>query len=285
MALALYFLIILSNITQSAATKAFNQRNYAPAFFNIIKAASALLITLIFSLPTFKLHLPTVIFGLAYGAMLSSSMYAGYEALCRGPMALTSMLVSFSVVIPFTWGVTVRNEEMTPLKAVAIVLLICAIICTNADKIAHRGEKKKGFGAWLAFVALTFVCNGAFSVLQKEHQTLYPSQYKQEFTVFALLLCTVIYSVPFLLRKEKRAFGEIKGKSFALLAGVTTVLSSLLTLMLASFENASILFSIISAGGVLASLLCGRFVFREKLRSNHYLALVLGIVSIVLMKL
>ena len=284
-ALLLYFSIILSNVTQSASTKLFNQKNYAPVYFNLIKAASAFLLTLLYSLPGFIFHLPTVFFGLCYGAVLFLSMYAGYEALCRGPMALTSMLISFSVIIPFSWGVAVRGEGLGTLKIIAVILLIAAIVCTNADKFHGGIERPRGFGAWLFFVALTFFGNGVCSILQKEHQTLFPSMYNREFMVFAFFLCTVIYSLVFIFGKKKLPFREVKGKSFALLAGATTALSGLLTLLLAALENASILFSIISAGGILASLLCGKFIFREKLKLNHCLALILGIASIVLMKL
>jgi drug/metabolite transporter (DMT)-like permease len=285
MPIALYFCIILSNVTQSASTKAFNQKNYAPVFFNVVKAASAFLITLLLSLSGFTFHLPTVIFGFCYGAALSVSMYAGYEALCRGPMALTSMLVSFSVMLPFIWGVTVRSEALNGFKIAALIILVAAIICTNLDKLRGGIEKPRDFGAWLAFVGITFLGNGVYSILQKEHQTLYPSMYNREFMVFALFLATVIYLLIFLSKKPITAPKRVKGKSFALLAGITTALSGTLTLSLAAMENASILFSILSAGGILASLACGRLVFREKLKLNHYAALLLGITSIILMKI
>jgi multidrug transporter EmrE-like cation transporter len=58
-----------------------------------------------------------------------------------------------------------------------------------------------------------------------------------------------------------------------------------LTLSLAGFENASILFPVISAGTILGSLLCGRLVFGEKLKINHYIAILFGTASVVLLKL
>ena len=301
-AFLIYLSIILSNVTQSASTKTFNKKNYAPLVFNVLKATSAFLITLAFTLPGFSFHAPTLSFGLGYGALLALSMYAGYEALCRGPMALTSMLVSFSVVIPFIWGVTVRNEPMGLFKILAVIFLVAAIICTNADKIFKKQEKSQGFGVWLLFVLLTFAANGVSSILQKEHQSLFPGQYNLEFTLFGLMVCAAVYGLLYLIslpsRKKEPASSadtapssarigilNAKGKLFGFLSGATTALSGLLTLWLASFEDASILFSIISAGGILASLTCGKFVFKEKLKLNHYLALVLGITSIVLMKL
>ena len=69
------------------------------------------------------------------------------------------------------------------------------------------------------------------------------------------------------------------------LSGLANGLANFLTLVLAGLENASVLFPIISAGTILAALICGRVVFKEKLKANHYAALVSGIIAVVLMKL
>lgn len=43
--------------------------------------------------------------GLIYGVLITVSMYVGYMAVSLGSMALTSMLVSFSVLLPLVRGV------------------------------------------------------------------------------------------------------------------------------------------------------------------------------------
>ena len=69
------------------------------------------------------------------------------------------------------------------------------------------------------------------------------------------------------------------------LSGLASGIANFLTLVLAGMENASVLFPIISAGTILASLYCGRLLFKEKLRINHYVALAAGIVAVILFKL
>ena len=69
------------------------------------------------------------------------------------------------------------------------------------------------------------------------------------------------------------------------LSGLANGIANFLTLVLAGMENASVLFPIISAGTLLAALLCGKLLFKEKLRANHYAALAAGIVAVVLLKL
>lgn len=280
-----YFLILLSSATQASATKLYNIGSDNSTVFNAIRTASALVLFALTAAFGFTLHFPTLLYGLIYGACLSLSMYTGFLALCHGPMALTSMLVSFSVVIPLVFGVTVLDERLGLFKALAILLLVFAIVLTNIGK-QKKGERiEKDHAKWLLFVFLTFAANGLCSVIQKQHQTLYPGAYSREFMLFSMLLCTIVFAIAALIRLRPRQILAVKGKGYAILSGVATGLMNFFTLVLAGMENASILFPAISAGTILASLLCGKFIFKERLRLNHYLALGFGIFAVVLLKL
>ncbi len=285
MVVCIYLLIVLASVAQSASTKLFNQKSAHSEVFNAIKSSTALVLFALIAVWGFTFHLPTVLFGLLYGTCLCLSMYAGYQALCRGPMALTSMLVSFSVIVPLIWGITVGKETLKAIQYPALALLLVALILTNADKLKVNKSKRTNFGLWLLFVGITFACNGTCSILQKQHQTLYPQAYSKEFMLFAMLLCSVIFSITMLKKIPFKELKEVKGKRYGVLSGVTNGIANFLTLALVGLENASVLFPIISAGTILASLFCGRLLFKEKLKVNHYVALLAGIVAVVLLKL
>ena len=285
MVIAVYVLIILASVTQSATTKLFNQNCSHSAVFNAIKSCIALIMFALIAAFDFTFHLPTVLFGVLYGASLCISMYAGYQALCRGPMALTSMLVSFSIIIPLIWGITVGNETLKNIQYPALALLFLAIILTNADKIKAKKTTQTNYCLWLVFVGITFACNGICSILQKQHQTLYPEAYSREFMLFAMLLCSVVFSISAFRKISAKELKEIKGKWCGVLSGLANGIANFLTLVLAGMENASVLFPIISAGTLVAALLCGKLFFKEKLKINHYVALAAGIVAVVLLKL
>jgi drug/metabolite transporter (DMT)-like permease len=288
MEILIYICIVLASVTQSASTKGYNRGGGSSLVFNTLKTLSAFLLFLVISLPQFTLHMPTVGYGLLYGASLCLSMYAGYRALCLGPMAITSMLASFSLLMPLFWGIFVRNEAVSPLKGVGLALLLFSLLLVNAHNLrsARKADGTGGSqGLWLLFVAVTFFCNGVCSILQKEHQTAYPSLYNREFMLFAMLLCALVFTTVALIRLPASAFKEAKRKGLGILSGVTNSMASFLTLILAGMENASVLFPIVSAGTILGVLLCGRLVFKEKLKINQYAALALGVLAIVLMKL
>ncbi len=285
MVIVVYLLIVLASVTQSATTKLFNQNCAHSAVFNAMKSCTALILFALIAAFGFTFHLPTLLFGFLYGTCLCISMYAGYQALCRGPMALTSMLVSFSVMIPLIWGITVGNETLKKIQYPAFVLLLLAITMTSADKMKIKKNTQTNYGLWLLFVGITFACNGMCSILQKQHQILYPGAYSNEFMLFAMLLCSVVFLISASRKISPKELKMIKGKRYGVLSGLANGIANFLTLVLAGLENASVLFPIISAGTILASLLFGRLLFKEKLKVNHYVALASGIVAVILLKL
>jgi drug/metabolite transporter (DMT)-like permease len=192
------------------------------------------------------------------------------------------MLVSFSIIIPLIWGITVGNETLKNIQYPALALLFLAIILTNADKIKAKKTTQTNYCLWLLFVGITFACNGICSILQKQHQTLYPEAYSREFMLFAMLLCSVVFLISAFRTISSKELKEIKGKWYGVLSGLANGIANFLTLVLAGMENASVLFPIISAGTILATLHCGRLLFKEKLRINHYVALAAGIVAVIL---
>ena len=100
---------------------------------------------------------------------------------------------------------------------------------------------------------------------------------------FTMRLCCVVFAVAATFSVPVKEFKQAKGKLFGVISGSTNGLTGFLTLMLAGYENATILFPTISAGTILASLLYGRVIFKEKLKLFHYLALVFGISAVALL--
>ncbi len=114
---------------------------------------------------------------------------------------------------------------------------------------------------------------------------LYPEAYSREFMLFATLLCSIAFSLAALRKISLGELRTVKGKRFGMLSGLANGLANFLTLILAGLENASVLFPIISAGTIFVSLICGRLIFRDKLKANHFAALAAGMTAVVLLKL
>ena len=177
MTVFLYFLNVACSAGQSTLSKHYASKGGNANVFNINKVAAGFLVFLIMGLwGGLRFHMPTALLGMAYGTCLYVSNFAGFTALALGPMALTSIIAAFSLVIPFLAGITLWGEELSLPGGIGIGLLLCSIVLMNFRKSGQPMSLK-----WLFFSFLTFFSNGISSVVQKQHQLLWPGSYRTEF--------------------------------------------------------------------------------------------------------
>lgn len=272
-------------VAQSAAAKLYAKENSAvnTLSFNLVKAGAAFLLFGIISAYGFSWHTPTLIYAVLYGMGMLCSMICGYLALMKGPMALTSLIVSYSVVIPCLFGVFYRNEELSTIQIYGLVLL-CISILLLRKKDASLVFKKN----WFLCVAATFSVNGICSVIQKLHQTAYPGKYCNEFTVYALAAIFAVLLAATVIEKIKNGKKTAAPKEkikFSALAGVFMGLANYTTLVLSAQENATVLFPLITVCTMILNYATARILFREKLTLIQLGGIAVGITSVVLLKL
>lgn len=275
---ALLYLLNISALTgQAALSREYGTKGGDTNNFNINMALSGVIAFLCFCLVGgFKLHLPTLMFGAVYGVALCLSMYTGFKALATGPMALTSIIASFSLIIPFVFGVTVWNEVVTVYGMVGVILLLAAIVLINMKKEGNTTLK------WLIYALLTLLTNGVCSIVQKYHQLYYPTLYRSEFMLFALFTVLVILVAVKLLGKKQVPF---KFSWMGLASGALNGAANYSVMLLVATQNASVLFPVLSVGKIIAVWLWGRLVYKEDLKPTQLIGLVLGTAAIVLLNI
>ncbi|MBQ8893940.1 MAG: hypothetical protein IJ043_05975 [Clostridia bacterium] len=271
----LYLLNVGCSAGQSALGKQYAAKGGKAVVFNLNKALAGSLVFLLFGLLNgLELHLPSWLFGLGYGAALCLSMHTGFKALAMGPMALTSIIASFSLIIPFLFGITVWKEPLTLPGGIGMILLLAAILLLNF-------KKEDGLSVrWSVYAFLTLAANGACSLIQKYHQICYPGQYRTVFMLAAMLAVLVLLSGAGLGEKQKFTL-SLPG----LAAGLMNGAANYIVLYLAAAEKASVLFPVVSVANVIAVWLIGRIVFKEKLKGMQLLGLAAGLGAILLLNL
>lgn len=279
-----YVLIALFSAGQSVFAKYYDRAGGEKRLFNVRKMLCGFLLFLAVYLiedPVF--HLPTLFYGLIYGALFTMALHCGYSALQEGPMSLTSSVAAFYVAIPVIYGFVFLSEAVTAGKIAGLLLLpVCIILISKKD----GGSASAGFSKkWVFYVTATMLCNGFCQILQKHHQLAYPGAYVAFFTFVSM-------AAPFLFFALKTAAGRgatkknVKnGRIFGYLAGACCSLASYGTLKLAGTENASVLFPIVSVGTILSAVLFGRVLFKEKLSAFQIAAIGIGIAAVLLLKL
>lgn len=271
----LYLFNVLCSSGQTALGKQYARNGGESECFNINKAFSGFLVFLVIGiLGGLQLHIPTIIFGIACGFILSVANHTGFKALSLGSIALTSTLVSFSLIIPLIFGITFLQEKISEYGMLGIFLLCISIVMMNLKKGIAISSK------WVIYTFMTLVLNGIYSIIQKYHQSCFPNQYRIEFlitTLFIVLVMTFIFS------RQKLVNTSIHISFEALSSGIMNGLSSYIVLYLAATENASVLFPVCSVAQIITTCLIGRFAFSERLKLLQIFGIVIGIMSIILL--
>ena len=282
MAFILYAAVILCSASQSALSKLGGKRGTEPFRFNLFKAGAAFLIFFTaFLISERTLHAPTLLYGSIYGVCSIFAMHCGYMALSIGPMSLTSMLATFSLIIPCVFGAVFLNEEITLFSWLGFFFLLLALIFLN---IKEKKDDKKPSLAWAIYISLTIISNGIASVMLTVHQRAFPGAFRFTFMSAAMLICTAIFAV-MTLSKGSLLSRPTKNDVMAGSAGVLNGLSNFFTLWLAAFSFATLLFPLISASTMLAALLVGKFFFKEKLTRYQIMGFLFGVTSVILLNL
>lgn len=274
----LYALNVVCSAGQSALGKQYAKRGGESLPFNINKAVIGTILFLTLGLINgFSWHFETMLFSIGYGISLCISMHAGFKALSIGPMALTSIIASFSLIIPFLFGIILWNESLTLLKFIGIILLLFSIILINI-------KKETGFSAkWLFYALATLLTNGICSVIQKMHQINFPTLYRTEFMFWALLCVSMILLVTHNTKRNGKELFEFSLLGIA--SGVANCCTNYIVLYLSATENASVLFPIIAVANIVTVWVIGLLFFKERLKILQTIGLIIGVVSVVLLKI
>ena len=284
--------------TESALGKYSGKRGGDPSVFNFGKtiAAATLCVILAFFVG-FEYHTSTLILALVYSGALALSMHAGFMALSLGNMAIVSMLASFSLIIPTFWGLVFLNESLAVYGIIGLLLIAASIVLLNLKK----GGGKLSLKCWI-YALLTMMTNGVTSIVQKYHQLENPGLYRVEFMLISMVFAFLIFLFIRLKSKitEKGVFIKTDAPakcnfvkkillnlalSLGLLSGVFNCFANFSILFLANSENASVLFPILSALNTIGACLIGRLFFKEKLSPLQFTSILLGIISVVLLKM
>ncbi len=295
--ITLYIGAVLFSCAQSALTKQNSRCGGEVSSFNLCKAISFFAVLLLIFAFDRAWNLPTLLYGAGYGVLLCISMLAGYYALKTGPMALTSMIVTFSLLIPYGYGVVFLREVPGVPQIIGILLFFVSLFLIKApsgekNAAAPAVPERKTSGRWALYVALTLLANGVASIVQKQHQVVYPGEYTASFMAAAGLVTCVLFALGRLAvvrrtgtlvaqKTSQRAHSLLLG----MLSGAANGLYGLAQLVLAATEDASILYPVLSAGTMLAVFVTGRVFFREKMTALQTAGFLVGLAAIVLLKL
>lgn len=272
---------------QNVLKKGYDNRSASPGvfYFGAVMSVSAMLVFLLNGIGSLC-FVPAV---LPYSAGFAVSYFAAiagqFLALRYGPLSLTSLIGSYSLLLPTLYGLIFLHDDISPLFFPGLALLALSLLLIylkrNREKSVTAISSK-----WIVFLVIGFVGNGMCSVVQKMQQNSMNGQFKNELMVYALLMIAVLMLLSGRIAERGQLRTTLKeGWKFAIPCGLCNGVVNLLTMVLAGRMAASVEFPILSAGSLVVTFLFSVFLYREKLSLRQWIGAAVGVASIVLLSI
>ena len=207
-------------------------------------------------------------------------------AILTGPLSITTLLVSFSLLIPTFYGIIFNSEVPSAYFYIGLVFLVISLIAINLKK---KGvTEKKASPKWFLFTMLSFLGNGGCTVSQTAQQKAFNGAYKSELMIIALAFAFIAIIIVAFVTEKKNTWHNLKvGLPYHLLYAVSNGFVNLFVMMLTggNLLPVSVIFPTISAGGIIGSALLAVIAYKEKLTKLQVAGIIIGAVAGVFLNL
>ena len=196
-------------------------------------------------------------------------------------LVLVLLFISYSLMIPTLYGIVFLKESITLGFITGLVLLIISLFLVNKSN-----EKMKFSFKWIICVFLSFAGNGMCTVIQKMQQKAFYGDYKNEFMIVALAIVTAVMLILSLINERKKLKVYAKaGWHLALISGLLNGTVNLFVMVLSGRMAASIMFPLISAGGLVVTYIISSVFYKERFTKVQFTGFVLGLFAVVFLSI
>ena len=282
----IYYLLLLClpvvNCCQSIAQKQYNLKYEKTnvILFSAVTSVMALGFFLITSGLKLEFDAALIPYALAFAVAYSSAWVGTVLAVRYGLMAISSLIVSCSLIFPTVYGIML-GEPVTATVIIGMGLLLAAIVMVNLkfDKSAKFTWK------WFACVMVAFFGNGLCSITQNMQKRALGDSYSHEFMTIALAAASLML-LGYAALTSKNLRGDFKAcLPYSVANGAANAVINFLMLLLIGNIPNTVLYPTNSALNMIATFLLAFFAYKERFSKTQYVGYVLGIASIILLNI
>lgn len=283
--LYIFFLCI-----QEFIKKDYLSRHYTSntALYNFFMVLGAIPIYVAVAGGKLQFHLPTLGYSFLFALCFALALIFTMKALCVGSVALTSILVAFSFVLPVAVGIFVFGETLTTFGKIGLLMLIASVIFIGLpDKKEHKDGGKTSLSLkWIIYVLVAIVGNGGAVVVVKFHRESYPDAYSSELMIFAMMMVLVVCFFQLLSKKIKDGTKMTTlfkpTLAYGLVTGLCNGATNFLNIKLVEMMDLTQFTLLSKCGSFVFIYVVSRLFFREIMSKKQTVGFVLGIVAILL---
>lgn len=220
----------------------------------------------------------SLVMALAFAFFCVSYTLLGFQIMKRENMAVYMLfLMSGGMLLPYIFGVVFLNESISVFRVLGLLLILGAIAVTN------RAKSRSSMGVYLLCAAV-FILNGCVSIVSKCHQidTAYTPVSSTAFVMYTGICEFLLCSLALLFCTKGRGMYSFSRKSVIWLMPLGAFINGvayMLQLIGASTLPATVLYPIITGGGIVFVALFGRLFFKEKLTKSQIISIILCFVG------
>ena len=290
MAYLFLLILIVFSALLSIFGSLFNKKNASfqgfAMLYNVIVIGSACFSWGIIYLTDFSFDAGVIPYALGYAIGYAMALISLFKALECGPVSLTALLKSISIIMPSFWGFLFWGEIPTSLIIIGMILVLASLILCFVQK--SKGKKQDIPAKWFFYVLLLVIGNGGSLILQNYQQRAFDGAHKNMLMFFATGVATLITLVLFLAkRKENTLTRAALSKTFyiPIATGVSSAVFNLVLMVVRPLLPASLIYPATAVGAIIVTTLFSAIVCRERLRPMQWVGLGVGCVALVFLNL
>lgn len=286
LALATFFSALLSIMGAL-----FNKKNHAyknfSMLYNFLLISCASIGWGILYATDFSFDVRVLPYSIGYSIGYAMALIGLFKALECGPVSLTSLLKSLSMITVSVWGFFFWDTPLTVYVAIGLSLVVISLLFCF---IQRKGDKEKRISLrWFIFTLILFVGNGGSLVVQKYQQIAFGGAHKNMLMFFATAIAAIICLVFYLSGRKKTVFPLKALKKTWWIPAVTGFGSTLLNLfiLLMNDQNLSpsVIYPVMAVGAIIITTLFSVLAYKERLRRAQWIGLFVGMLALVFLNL
>lgn len=281
---ALYLITIVATIAgQNVMKKMYTRKAAGNGVF--LFSACTVFFSMTFFVVTlggaFKFDAGIIPYVIAFALTYAAATIFGILAISTGPLSLSALMNSYSLLIPTFYGVFYLKEPIKTTFVIGLIILAVSLFLVN-----KKNDKMRITPKWLLFAVLALLSNGACSTVQKMQQAAFFGEYRNEFMILSLAIVTVVFAALTLTVDKGSIKTNLYNARFSSVGcGVMNGLANMLVMVVSGMIPVSIMFPLVSAGGIIVTYLISRFIYKEKLSKIQFIGFLMGIASVVFLNL
>lgn len=219
--------------------------------------------------------LPVVGMGIVNGALFLSGFLLLQVNTRKNGIVLSSIFMKLGLLVPMALSVFLFGEIPTWLQTLGFFLAVVAIVLINFDKKAVAAGSKLG-------LVLMLLAAGTGDAMSKVYETYGPAALSNQFLFYTFTVAFLLCLVLVIRKKERPGLKEI---AFGVLIGFPNFFSAKFLLRSLTELPAVIVYPTYSVATILVVTLIGVAVFKERLKKQQWIALVIILAALVMLNI